>query len=192
MRCLTEQVLHRSRAGTQTLRLRPRKPDVALAPLTPEDQETSQATFSKAGSGPVAAQAEAVHVRKQRCVGGAPFTWTPSPSSLLLLLLSPSPSSHLLPGQGAVRGAFSPQEGVPSFWGVQRTEGGYHETQLHPPWQPRPQGDGAERAGPSRPRLTCSSGCGSSAPWQRPAPERRGRARPHPRSRRGRERRWGG
>ena len=57
--------------------------------------------------------------------GGAPFTWTPSPSSLLLLVLSPSPSSCLLQGQEAVRGASSPQEGVPSFLG-----GGYRERRV--------------------------------------------------------------
>ena len=81
-------------------------------------------TFSKSGSGPVAAQAEAVHVKKQRRGGGdAPFTWTPSPSSLLLLVLSPSPSSSLLQGQEAVRGASSPQERVPSFFGGTENRG---------------------------------------------------------------------
>ena len=111
-------MLHGSRAETQALRLRPQKPDVVPAPLALEGRETSQATFSKAGSGPVAAQAEAVHVKKQRHGGGgAPFTWTPSPSSLLLLVLFPSPSSCLLQGQEAVRGASSPQERVPSFFG---------------------------------------------------------------------------
>lgn len=90
-------MLHRSHAGTQALRLRPRKPDVVLAPLTLEGQETSQATFSKAGSGPVAAQAKAVHVKKQRRVGGCslhldPWPLLPVPFGSLALPLLPPPS----------------------------------------------------------------------------------------------------
>lgn len=92
-------MLHGSCAGTQALRLRPWKLDVVPAPLTLEGQETSQAMFSEVGSGPVAAQAEAVHVKKERRVweGGCSLHLDPQPllpapfgSLSLPLLLPPS------------------------------------------------------------------------------------------------------
>lgn len=43
-----------------------------------------------------------------------------------------------------------------------------------------PRAMGRKRAGPSRPGLTCSSGCGSSAPWQRPSPQKERESSPPP------------
>lgn len=120
-------MLHGSCAGTQALRLRPWKLDVVPAPLTLEGQETSQAMFSEVGSGPVAAQAEAVHVKKERRVGGggvlpSPGPPAPPPCSFWFSLPPPPPASFR--GRKLLEGRLPHRKGSPHFWGVGTENGG--------------------------------------------------------------------